>query len=113
MGKTVVTFDTVRALALALPDVEDSTSYGTPSLKAKGKFMARLREDGDVVFKIGFDNAEMLMQTTPEVFYITDHYRGYPAVLARMSRVTKKQLADVVQMAWLYTRTTKKSVRRK
>ncbi len=101
MGKTVITFDTVRELALALPGVEDGTSYGTPALKVKGKFMARLREDGNVVFKVGFDNAEMLMETNPRTFYTTDHYRGYPAVLVRLTRVTRGQLADVVKMAWL------------
>jgi hypothetical protein len=95
-----MTFDTVLEIALALPGVEEGTSYGTPALRVKKKFLARLREDGDVVFKVGFDNAEMLMMTNPAVFYTTDHYRGYPSVLVRMSRVTKKQLADVIQMAW-------------
>ena len=40
------------------------------------------------------------MTTNPKTFYITDHYRGYPAVLVRLSRVTRQQLADVLEMAW-------------
>lgn len=95
-----MTFDDIRRIALALDGVEDATSYGTPALKRKKKLMVRLREDGDVVFVVGFDNAEMLMAAEPAVFYTTDHYRGYPMVLARMSRATERQLADVVRMAY-------------
>lgn len=98
-----VTYDMVRELSLALPGVEESTSYGTPSLKVKTKFMARLREDGEsVVFKVGFDERDMLMETRPSVFYITDHYRGYPAVLLRLSTASHEDLEDVIEMAWKY-----------
>ena len=77
-----------------------SRRLGTPSFKVKGKFLGRLREDGDLALKVGFDSAEMLMTTNPKTFYITDHYRGYPAMLVRLSRVTRQQLADVLEMAW-------------
>jgi hypothetical protein len=33
------------AIATALPDTEESTSYGTPAVKVHGKLMARLRGD--------------------------------------------------------------------
>ena len=76
-SKKPVTFDTLRVLALALPGVEEGTSYGTPALKVKGKLMARLKEDGEsVVLVVGFDNREILMQANPETFYITDHDRN-------------------------------------
>ncbi|WP_376698644.1 hypothetical protein [Bradyrhizobium aeschynomenes] len=42
-----MTFDDVRALALAWPEVEDGTSYGTPALKVRKKLLTRLKEDGD------------------------------------------------------------------
>ena len=42
-----MTFDDVRKIALALDHVEESTSYGTPAFKVRGKLVARLREDGD------------------------------------------------------------------
>jgi hypothetical protein len=96
-----VTFDLIRELALKLPGVEEGTSYGTAALRVKGKFMARLKEDGDsVAFRVGFDERDLLLQTKPEVFYITDHYLGYPAVLLRMSRASKKEAADIVEIAW-------------
>jgi len=98
-----VTFDLIRELALALPGVDEGTSYGTAALRVKGKFMARLKEDGEsVVFRVGFDERELLMQTKPGVFYITDHYLGYPAVLLRMSNASKKEAADIVEMSWRF-----------
>jgi hypothetical protein len=42
-----VTFDDVRKVALAWPEVEDGTSYGTPALKVRKKLLVRLKEDGD------------------------------------------------------------------
>jgi len=98
------TFDTVRELALALPNVEDGTSYGTAALKVKKKLMIRLREDGDVVFVLGFDKRDMLMAARPEAFYTTDHYRDYPSVLCRLSKVTLGELRDCVQWAFAYAR---------
>jgi hypothetical protein len=96
----MVTFDQIRELALKLPGVEDGTSYGTPALKVKGKLLARLKEDGQsVVFRVTFDQRELLMQTRPKVFFITDHYLGYPAVLMRLRAASTKQAADIVEMA--------------
>ena len=42
-----INYDTVRQMALALPNVEDGMSYGTPALKVKGQLVVRLREDLD------------------------------------------------------------------
>ena len=94
-----VTFDDVRKIALAIPGVEESTSYGTPAFKWKKKLLIRLKEDGETIVAIvGFDNRDMLMEIDPQTFFITDHYRGYPDVLVRLKRITKAKLRDVVQM---------------
>jgi hypothetical protein len=99
----MITFDQIRELALKLPGVEDGTSYGTAALKVNGKLLARLKEDGQsVVFRVTFDERDLLMQTKPKVFFITDHYLGYPAVLMRLSAASAKQAADIVEMAWRF-----------
>src|SRR3954462_8889922 len=96
----MVTYDQIRKIALQFPGVEEGSSYGTAALRVKGKFLARLKEDGEsVVFRVGFDERDLLMQTRPDVFYITDHYLGYPAVLMRLSTASKKEAADIVEMA--------------
>ena len=95
------TLATVRRLALALPGVEEGTSYGTPGFRVGGKFMARMWEDGAVlVVKCGDTERDLRMRADPETFFITEHYRGYPTVLVRLARVTPADLRDVLHEAW-------------
>jgi hypothetical protein len=96
-----VTLATVRRLALAFPDVEEGTSYGTPGFRVGKKFLARLWEDGEtLVIKCGDDERDFRMKADPDTFFITDHYRGYPTVLVRLSRVTEEDLKAVLEEAW-------------
>ena len=96
-----VTFQTVRELALALPEVEEGTSYGTPAFKVKGKLLARLKEDGEtLVVKIDFDTQEILMRADPETFFLTDHYVGWPTILVRLARVDRDDLARLLEDSW-------------
>lgn len=97
------TWQTVLDLGRAMKNVEESTSYGTPSLKVKKKFLLRLKEDGEsIAIKIGFDERDMLMAADPEAFYVTDHYVPYPAMLVRLSKVTRDQLRDVLNLAYAF-----------
>ena len=96
-----MTFATVRQMALRFPAVEEGMSYGTPAFRVRGKFLARLREDGEtLVVKCGFDERDLRMQADPETFFITDHYRGYPTVLVRLATVSRTDLHDVLEQAW-------------
>ena len=100
--KTVgVGYDTVRELAANLPGVEESTSYGTPALKVRGKLLARLREDGKtLVLRCDLMRREMLMQAAPDVFYVTDHYRDWPAVLIDLDKVSRQALPGLLEETW-------------
>ena len=96
-----ITYDTVRRMALALPNVEEGTSYRAPALKVKGKLFVRLREDlNAVVLKMPFDRREELMTADPETYFITDHYLEYEWVLARLSKVSPDALREVLQTAY-------------
>jgi hypothetical protein len=96
-----VTVATVRQLALGFPGVEQGLSYGTPGFRVRGKFLARLWEDGEtLVVKCGDDERDFRMKADPESFFITDHYRGYPTVLVRLDQVTRADLHDVLEQAW-------------
>jgi hypothetical protein len=92
---------TIRRLALAFPGMEEGLSYGTPGFRVRGKFLARLREDGEtLVIKCGDDERDYRMKADPETFFITDHYRGYPTVLVRLANVTEADLQAVLEQAW-------------
>jgi len=97
-----MTFDDVRKLALAGPEVEDGTSYGTPALKVRKKMLVRLKEDGDslVIPSVPLDEREMLVEKEPKVFYFTDHYRDYPMVLIRLSKAKRASIEPFLRRRW-------------
>jgi hypothetical protein len=91
----------VRQLALALPGVEEGTSYGTTAFKVNGKLLARFHQDGDsLVVKVEYAAREVLMGANPKTFYITDHYRCWPWVLVRISSVDPNDLRQLLEEAW-------------
>src|SRR5579872_4427560 len=104
MPKAKSNFDTVSKIGLALPGVEESTSFGAPSLKVRGQMLAclpthRSAEPGSLVVRVNFDDRAELLAAAPDVYYVTDHYLGYSAVLVRLSCVTPDVLRDLLGMA--------------
>ena len=96
-----VTFETVRRIAQTLPAAEESTSYGTPAFKVKGKLFARQHQDGEsLVVGVDFEERAEMMSAGPEKFYITDHYLNYPWMLVRMSKVRPDELRDLLIGSW-------------
>ena len=94
-------FEPVRRAAAGLPGVAEGISYGTPSLNIRGKFFTRLKEDGEsLVLRVDFDSRDAMLKAQPEAFYITDHYRDYPYVLLRLSRVTESEMRELLEDAW-------------
>jgi hypothetical protein len=97
-----VTFDDVRKVALAWPEVEDGTSYGTPALKVRKKVLVRLKEDGDGLVMPGVppEERDMLVESQPKVFYFTDHYKDYPMVLIRLSKTQRATVEPLLRRRW-------------
>ena len=95
-------FDDIRKIALAWPEVEDGSSYGTPALKVRKKLLVRLREDGDSLVMPGvpLDEREMLVESQPRVFYFTDHYKDYPYVLIRLSKARRATVEPLLRRQW-------------
>jgi hypothetical protein len=99
-NKPGVLFADASTFARTLPDVTESTSYGTPALKVKGRLFARLKEDGEtLVLVMDFVNRDLLLRDQPELFYLTDHYRNYPAILLRLAHVTIDRLEELLEDA--------------
>jgi hypothetical protein len=102
-----VGFDTVRRLALELPQVEDGTAYGSPALKVGGRMFAclashRSAEPGTLVLIVGFEQRDELIAAEPGTYYLTDHYVNYPTVLVRLTCVHEDALRDLLRMAWTF-----------
>ena len=104
MRRSPINFDTVRNIGFTLPGVEEGTAYGVPALKVHGKLLAcipanRSAEPGSLVVRVDFDDRAELLASEPDVYYVTDHYVGYDAVLVRLSRVNPEVLRDLLGMA--------------
>ncbi len=99
--KKPVTLDTVRRIALALPQVEEGLSGNLPVFRVRGKLLARLHEDGQaLVIKIDYLKRDILLNAEPETFYINDFYRCYPMVFVRLSSVDRRVLENLFEDAW-------------
>jgi hypothetical protein len=106
-----VTWEAVREISLTLDHVEEGTSYGTPAFKVRGALFVRLHQDleSTIVVRTDFEQREELLAADSETYYITDHYRNYPWVLVRLSRVHPDALRDLLRMAHRLAATSKRS----
>jgi hypothetical protein len=100
----MLTFDAVRQLGLALPDVVDGAAYGAPALKLRGKLLAciptnKSAEANSIVVHIDLEHRAELLRQHPDIYYVTDHYAPHPTVLVRLSKVTRTDLAELLRDA--------------
>jgi hypothetical protein len=107
MATKKVDFETVRKIGRALPGVVEGTMYGAPALKIQGKLVAcvpshKSAEPGSLAVRMDFDDRAELLAEAPDVYYVTDHYVDYNAVLVRFSRVSENELRDLIGMAYKF-----------
>lgn len=98
----MATWKDVVRIGGKLPGVEESTSYGTPALKAGGKLFARLRSDaeGGLVLFCEPDEKEALLASGDPAFFTTPHYDGYPTILVDLRRVDRLVLTEMLEESW-------------
>jgi hypothetical protein len=98
----MLSWEDVVAIGTRFPEVEESTCFGTPALRVRGKFMCRLRTDPDalVVRVIDVADAQALLLGQPDVFFSGPHYDGHPYVLVRLDVVQPEELAELLEDAW-------------
>jgi hypothetical protein len=67
----------------------------------RGKMFVRLKEDGEtLVVMCPLDEKDMLMEVDPKVYFETDHYMGWPAVLVRLKKISTRKLRHRLEQAW-------------
>lgn len=68
---------------------------------ARAKPRARREIVPDVVaIRCDIASKEMLIEAAPDRFFDDNHYRGYPAVLVRLSLVDIDELQGLLEAAW-------------
>jgi hypothetical protein len=96
-------------VGLQLPRVEAYIRYdGSPVLKLGGCFMAGLAthpsaEPNTLVVRAVMEDRDALLEDAPAIYYLTDYYRRYPLVLARLPRLDPEALRDLLRVSWRLT----------
>ena len=96
-------WETVRELASALPEVEESAD-ARRSWRVRGKLFAweaRERDGGGLAVRVERDEKELILDSNPDVYFTSPHYRGYPGVQIRLERIDVDELAQRLEDAWL------------
>ena len=82
----MVSFEDLRAMVLAFPETEETTSCGDlRSFKVNGKVILYWNAPGTTapVFKVDLEERDFLIEADPGTFFTTDHHRPWALVLAR------------------------------
>jgi len=99
----VVDWDTVRVLARAFPEVEESTQ-GRIAFSVRGKgfaWEARERDGGGLAVRVDRDEKQLFLDANPEVYFTSPHYNGFPAVQIRLEQIDEDELRERLEDAWL------------
>jgi hypothetical protein len=95
-----VTYAQVVKLAKTYDGVEETTSWGNPSLKVKGKLLAVLKDEETLVLRVPMEMKDFLLGADPELFWTTPHYDGYAAILIRLKRLKATELKDLMKRSY-------------
>jgi hypothetical protein len=85
-----------------LAGVEESTSYNTPALKVDGNTFVRMLDDSTAVLQCPVDQKVLLMEISPDLYFETEHYVGYDALLVRLNAIDDEELSLRLQDAWTF-----------
>ena len=79
----MVTWERVAKLARELPEIEETTSWGKPSFKVRGKMFAGLstRHEGAVWTRCDREERPLLVASNPDLYRLTPHFERSPGYL--------------------------------
>jgi hypothetical protein len=120
-----------RKIALSLKGTEERPWFRHICVFVHDRFLTRVNEKEDaMVLQVGsMEMRAMMLEAEPRLFFVTDHYRNFPFVLARLKALNKTALLQMLegrarQLAQMpppkrprkkaaATKTTKKTAKRK
>jgi hypothetical protein len=107
----------VRRIALSLPGATEQPMHGLPSWRVQKKLFVWERplrkSDMEALGEATPDGPilgarvehllakEALLADSPEVYFTTPHFDGYPSVLVRLERIAVGELEELTIEAWL------------
>ena len=110
----MATWADVRRIAQRFPDLEEKSTrdwrvrdkmvvWERPLRKADLEFLGDSAPTGAIlgarVADVGVKEA--LVADAPGIYFTTPHFKGYPAVLVRLAEISSRELAELIEEAWL------------
>ncbi len=86
--------------ALHLPELVRSTTHGTPSLKVRTSFMGRMKDETSFAIHCPLEEKLLLMESAPQIYFETDHYKGWPYILIYLEKISDEELSHRIKLAW-------------
>lgn len=85
-------------IALAIPGTTEVLWFRKPAVFLHDQFLTKVhdKEEAMTLRVSSMEMRDMMLEAEPELFYITDHYRNFPFILARLSALTPKTLKEIL-----------------
>jgi hypothetical protein len=96
-------WDTVRAIALSLPEAEEAPGERV-TYRVRGKLFAwaaRERDGGGLGLRVERDEKQLILDSNPDVYFSSPHYEGWPGVQIRLEAIGEDELRGRLEDAWL------------
>src|SRR5579863_44517 len=87
-----------RKIMLAMKGTSEALYFGKPSVFYGEKFVGRVHDKEEAVaLRVGtIEMRDVMLEAEPKLFYITDHYKPWPMLLARLKVLDKTVLKELV-----------------
>jgi hypothetical protein len=98
----VAGWDTVREIALSLPEAEEDSGERL-AFRIRGKlfaWQARDRDGGGLAVRVEREEKELMLDGGGP-YFTSPHYDGYPAVQIRVDEIDERELRERIEDAWL------------
>src|SRR6201992_1178425 len=106
-----------RKTMLSIKDTFEQPYFGKPAVFHGEAFVGRVHDKKEAVaLRVGtIEMRDVMLEAEPALFYITDHYKPWPMLLARLKTLTGKTLKELVaaRMKEIDAKPKKKSRREK
>lgn len=96
-------FNEVRAIALSFPGVEEYLAFGRPTYRVRERLVACITKiDPDTLCLKVPDQLEreFLLATKPNIYYLTEQYANFGALLIRIPQASPAELHNLFEDAW-------------
>jgi hypothetical protein len=96
--------DTVRRIALALPEAVERETWGTPTFRVRGKIFVMFAEgEREAWVKSTHDEQRALTQMDPGTFFVPPYVGPSGWVGVRFRTVDRDEMRELLTEAWRLT----------